>query len=736
MRTWLCCAAFLATCSTVAIAQQGPVGHAANDPDARAAATAAAMTAEERIRLLNGIMAIPYEGTEVPEGVPFGAGYIEGIPRLGVPALTETDASLGVSYIGGLRGDGATALPSGLAMGATWSPDLLEKGGAQIASEAHAKGFNVLLAGGINLVRDPRGGRSFEYLGEDPLHSGLLGGAAVAGVQSRNVISTVKHFVLNPTEIGRQFHNGIIDEGALRMSDLLAFEIAIEKGQPGSVMCAYNRVNGAQACGNDRMLNGILKGDWGYKGWVMSDWGSVRETDFALKGLDQQSGSQLDAAVHFGTPLFDAAHRERRYRDRVVDMNRRVLRSIYAVGVDRNPPRKAPIDFDAGAAVAQEIAEKGIVLLQNRNDILPLAGKAKRILVVGGYADAGVLSGAGSSQVQGEGGPAVSLPTMRDGPFTAVMAQNYHRSSPLEAIRARAPQAEVTYRDGRYPAEAALAAKKADLVVIFATQWTTEGLDVPDLSLPQGQDALISAVARSNPNSVVVLQTGGPVVMPWKDDVGAIVEAWYPGARGGEAIAAILFGDVNPSGRLPVTFPASVDQLPRPDLPGAADVEPSFSGYGKPGQALDIDYNVEGADVGYRWFARTTEKPLYPFGFGLSYTSFERSGLTIAGGKNPVASFTIRNSGTRDGADVGQVYLVETPRGKTRRLVAFARVDLKAGESRTVDVEMDPRTLADWTAKGWTIAPGTYRFAFGASAEDLIEERSVTLSGKTWGYRK
>ena len=602
--------------------------------------------------------------------------------------------------------------------------------------EAHAKGFNVLLAGGINLVRDPRGGRAFEYLGEDPLHSGLLGGAAIAGVQSRHVISTVKHFSLNPTETGRQFHNAIIDDGAHRMSDLLAFEIAIEKGQPGSVMCAYNRVNGAQACGNDVLLNGVLKRDWGYKGWVMSDWGAVRSTDFALTGLDQQSGWQLDGAQHFGKPLLEAAARNKRYRDQIADMNRRVLRSIYAVGVDANPPKRAPIDVAAGAAVAQRIAEKGMVLLQNRGGILPLVASANRILVVGGYADAGVLSGGGSSQSQGEGGPVVSLPVVAEGMFAPLMAQNFHRSSPVKAIRARAPKAEVTYRDGRYPADAATAAKNADLVIVFATQWMTEGLDVPDLSLPNGQDDVIAAVAKANPNVVVVLETGGPVAMPWRDNVGAILEAWYPGARGGEAIAAVLFGDVNPSGRLPVTFPASVAQLPRPELPGVDTIEPDFAGHGKPGQALDIDYNIEGADVGYRWFARKGEKPLYPFGYGLSYTSFERSGLAVTGGAAPKASFTLRNSGARDGADVGQVYLVETPLGKTRRLVAFSRIDLKPGEARSVEVPIDPRLLAEWTPKGWKISGGTYRFALGASSDELLEEVGVRLTQRIWNYAK
>jgi len=242
-------------------AKAGP----AEEADARARVIEARMTDEERTHLTHGIMALPLDGTNVPAGVPFGAGYIEGIERLNVPALTETDASLGVAYIGGLRRDGATALPSGLAMGATWSPELMHRGGAMIAGEAHAKGFNTLLAGGINLVRDPRNGRNFEYLGEDPLHSGLLGGAAIAGVQSRNVISTIKHFAINATETGRHFSDSQISDAALRMSDLLAFPIAIEQGKPGAVMCAYNRVNGTQACGSDYLLNRVLKQDWKYR---------------------------------------------------------------------------------------------------------------------------------------------------------------------------------------------------------------------------------------------------------------------------------------------------------------------------------------------------------------------------------------------------------------------------------------------------------------------------------------
>ncbi len=701
------------------------------DPDTRAASTERQMSDDERVRLTHGIMAVPYLGSKIPAEAPFGAGYVEGIPRLGIPALTETDAGLGVGYVGGLRKDGATALPSGLAMGATWDPDLIRAGGAMVAAEAHAKGFNVVLAGGINLVREPRNGRNFEYLGEDPLHTGILAGAAVSGIQSRHVISTLKHFAINSMETGRQFHNAVIDDAALRMSDLLAFEIAIERGNPGAIMCAYNRVGGQSACGNDYLLNQVLKRDWGFKGFVMSDWGAVHGLDYALSGLDQQSGAQLDDKLYFGGALSTAAQNDPRYRARLADMNRRILRSMFAIGVDRDPPTRAPIDVAAGAQVAQDIAERSIVLLRNRGGALPLAASARRIAVIGGHADSGVLSGGGSSQTQGEGGPIVTIPTAA-GPFAAVLTQSYQASSPLRAIRARSPDAEVIYRNGRYIADAVTAAKHSDVAIIFATQWMSEGLDAPDLSLPEGQDALIAAVAAANPNTIVVLENGSQVLMPWLDKTAAVVEAWYPGARGGEAIARVLFGDVNPSGRLPVTFPASIAQLPRPELPGSATVEPSFIGKGKPGQTLDVDYNIEGADVGYRWFARQRATPLFGFGFGLSYTSFDHGPMSILPGRQPTARFAIQNSGKRAGADVGQVYLVGTPAGATLRLAGFQRVDLKPGERRTLEVTLDPRILATWRNGRWQILAGSYRFALGRSATTLGSPVTVKLQGREW----
>ncbi|MCH7627242.1 MULTISPECIES: beta-glucosidase family protein [Novosphingobium] len=712
-------------------AQQAPVIDM-KAAEARAAATVKQMTPDEKVVLTLGVMPLPgFPGAPPPADAVPGAGYVPGIARLGVPALRETDASLGVSWVMGLRKDGATALPSGLAQAASWNPDVLYRGGATIGAEARAKGFNVLLAGGVNLMRDPRNGRTFEYLAEDPLLSGELVGAAIRGVQSNHIISTIKHFALNGQETGRKYVDVKIAEPAARESDLLAFQIGIERGQPGSAMCAYNRVLGHQACDSDWLLNKVLKGSWGWKGFVMSDWGAVPGVSAALNGLDQQSGVQLDPAPFFGDALKAKAASDPVYAARLDDMNKRILTAIYAAGVDKNPAQPGgAIDFAKGAAVAEDAAKQGIVLLRNTGNLLPLAKTAKSIAVIGGYADTGVLSGAGSSQVHSEGGPAAVRSLGGDGPFAALMSQQYHRSVPLKAIKAMAPNAVVTFRDGRYITDAVEKARQAEVAIVFANEWRMEGADQPDLSLPDGQDALIAAVAAANPNTIVVLQTGGPVLMPWLDKVGAVVEAWYPGARGGEAIASVLFGDTNPGGRLPVTFPASVDQLPRPKLDGSDWVEPNFAGDPAPGKdQLHADYDIEGSDVGYRWFAKKGQKALFPFGYGLSYTTFAGSGLKVAGLK---AGFTLTNTGKVAGDDVGQVYLVGRNGQKLQRLVGFQRVTLAPGTSQKVNVTIDPRLLADWKDGGWTMPAGSYSFALGRDAETLSAPVSVKLSGKTW----
>lgn len=701
-------------------------------PEARAEATLAAMTPDEKTVLTHGPMAVPISGpVELPADAVPGAGYIRGIPRLGVPSLRETDASLGVSYVMGLRKDGATALPSGLAMASTWNPELLRQGGAMIGSEARAKGFNVLLAGGVNLMRDPRNGRTFEYLSEDPLLSGVLVGNAIAGIQSNHIISTIKHFALNGQETGRKFADVRITDAHARESDLLAFQIGIEIGNPGAVMCAYNRVHGEQACASDYLLNKVLKRDWGYKGFVMSDWGAVPSLEAALNGLDQQSGEQLDSAIFFADKLAAAAGTDPRYAARLDDMNRRVLWAIYANGLDKHPAAAGgAIDFKANSEVALETAKQGIVLLRNERGVLPLARSAKSIAVIGGYADTGVLSGAGSAQVHGEGGPAVNLSQGGEGPFATFISEQYHRSVPLKAIKAIAGEADVRFRNGRYVSDAVAAARKAEVAIVFATKWSTEGMDQPDLTLPGGQDELIAAVAEANPNTIVVLETGNPVLMPWLSKTAAVVQAWYPGARGGEAIASVLFGETNPSGRLPISFPASEQDLPRPKVDGFDTLEPDFGGNPpSPEAQLPVDYDIEGSDLGYRWNARQGKKALFPFGFGLSYTSFASSGLRTDG---KTASFTVRNTGARAGASVAQVYLVGVDGETRQRLVGFRRVELAPGATQKISVSIDPRLLANWNGDGWTIAAGNYSFALGDNAEALGQAVTVRLAGKSW----
>jgi beta-glucosidase len=703
--------------------------------DQRASLVLKEMKQEEKLAMVFGYFGSDTWKTKKHQtALPASAGYVPGVPRLGVPALFETDAGIGVASQPADSPRERTALPSNLAIAATWDRQLAYAGGAMIGAEARASGFNVMLAGGVNLARDPRNGRNFEYGGEDPLLAGTMVAQQIKGVESNHLISTMKHLAMNDQETGRGELDAHIDDVGARMSDLLAMQFVIEQARPGAVMCSYNRVNGVYACENDYLLNDVLKKDWNFQGYVMSDWGAVHSTVAAANhGLDQQSGSEFDKSPYFAGALEDAVATGQVPHQRLDDMVRRILRAMFDKGVVDHPVSAgAAIDFAANASRSREAAEDSLVLLKNTGNVLPLATSLKTIVVIGAHADVGVLSGGGSSQVYPVGGNAVKglQPSSWPGPVV------YFPSSPLQAIKAHAPNAQVLYDAGGDPVKAAQLAAKADAVLVFAQQWIGEANDALTLSLPGRQDALITAVAEANPRTVVVLETGGPVAMPWLARTAAVLEAWYPGTSGGAAIGRVLFGEVNPSGHLPLSFPQSEAQLPRPVLGG----DPT-----KSNQNLVVNYH-EGAAVGYKWYDRQGLKPMFPFGHGLSYTQFAYSDLVAEQDHGQMRlRFKVTNVGKLAGKDVPQVYV--TPLGSRweapKRLAGWDKVTLQAGESRTVALQVDPRLLAmyDGKDKTWRIAAGKVRFSLahdagdtaGASVVVQLKARTLGLTGQPAG---
>jgi beta-glucosidase len=705
--------------------------------DRRADLVIQAMSVPEKLSLVYGYFGATASWKNYvrpEESLADSAGFVYGVPRLGVPNQWETDAGLGVATQRSPHPRERTSLPSGLATAATWNPTLATAGGAMIGNEAFLSGFNVLLAGGVDLTRDPRNGRNFEYAGEDPLLAGLIVGSEIAGVQSNPVISTVKHYAFNDQETNRFSVDVKIDDQAARTSDLLAFQIAIETGHPGSVMCAYNRVNGVYACENGDLLNQVLKTDWRYPGYVMSDWGATHSTlTAANNGLDQESGWMFDDKPYFGDALRQAVLDGKVSLARLDDMDHRILRSMFANGLFDHPvagDQADRIDYAGHLKVAQADAEEAIVLLKNRGGLLPLAASAKRIAIIGGHADVGVLSGGGSSQVYPRGGS----PVPNEGPDAFPGPEVYFPSSPMKAIEAQS-SAHATYADGKDIAAAARAAADSDIAIVFATQWTGESIDAPNLNLPNNQDALIAAIAKANPKTVVVLETGGPVAMPWADQVGAILEAWYPGSGGGEAIARVLTGAVDASGRLPVTFPQSQAQLPRPVVDGDASKD---GGDLRPHS--HTDYDIEGAAVGYKWFDLKGLKPLFAFGDGLSYTRFAFSGLKaeIHNGR-VIAHIDVANIGARAGKAVPQIYVspVAGDWEAPKRLGGWAKLALQPGAIAQVDVAIDPRLLAvyDSVSKTWKIAEGDYKLILAQSAEAPVMAVTMHLPARTLDVR-
>jgi beta-glucosidase len=523
----------------------------------------------------------------------------------------------------------------------------------------------------------------------------------------QKVISDIKHYAFNDQESGRNSVDVTIGERAARESDLLAFELGVRSGDPKAVMCSYNGVNGNYACENQYLLNEVLKKDWKFKGFVVSDWGGTHSTEKAsAAGLDQEQ--PLD--TFFGPKLKDAVEAGRVPQAELDEHVRRVLYAEFASGIVDASKAKSVPDPEFGLKTAREIEQESIVLLKNAGAVLPLSKTVKSVAVIGKKADYGTLSGGGSAQVDppGEAG----------GHFWR--REVWFPGSPVDAIKAKAPGATVTYTSGEDIAAAVKAAKAADVAVVFASQWEAEDADLPNLDLPGNQNDLIAAVSAANPHTVVVLETGTAVKMPWLAATAAVLEAWYPGSRGELAITNVLFGDVNPSGKLPMTVPMSEADLPRMTV--AMPPKRLAPGDLSVGQGLrfGVDYNVDGAAVGYKWYESQHKPVLFPFGFGLSYTSFAYSGLKVGNGE---VTFTIKNTGALAGTEIAQVYakLPASAGESWKRLAGWQRVELAAGESRTVTVKTEPLTLKVWDDKAhrWMSPEGKYEFLVGPSSSDL-----------------
>ena len=717
--------------ATASVAQNAakPWMNPALKPEERAEMVLKAMTLDEKIALLHG-NGMAHTGfwsmpkTYLANG---GAGAVEGVERLGIPPIAMSDAAYGVRS-SGENGRYSTALPSSLGAASSWDAESACEYGTVIGSELRAQGYNMTLGGGVNLTREPRNGRTFEYAGEDPLLAGTVVGNLMKCEQAQHVIGDIKHYAINDQETGRNIVNTVVSKRAMQESDLLAFHIAIDIANPAAVMCSYNRINGDYACENDYTLNQVLKKQWNFKGFVLTDWGGAHSTEKAsAAGMDQEQpmaeffGDKLKAAVESGkVPLSE-----------VDDHARRVLYGEFLSGIVDNPTQPSVVDVVKNLELAQRIEEKSIVLLKNAGSVLPLeAGKVHRIVLIGGHADVGMISGGGSAQVDPPVGNAILPP----GKGATVWQEHiWFPTSPLKALRELMPQTKIEFESGDDLEKAAAAAKGADVAIVFASQWTSEGMDLKNLSLPDNQDALIEKVAVANPKTVVVLETGTAVTMPWLEKVAGVVEAWYAGSAGHKALARVLTGEVNAQGKLAMTFPKSEADLPRPVIAelskedegqGASAVN---AGVSKSGYAVKYE---EEARVGYKWYESEKKDVLFPFGFGLSYTKFAYSGLKVDSAKRRV-EFKVKNIGGREGVEIAQVYATQ-PKGSDenyKRLVGYERVTLKAGEEKTVSVAVDDRVLANFDEKseGWTLPKGEYAVVAGPSSATTPLKGTLTI---------
>ncbi len=681
-----------------------------------------------------------------------------GVARLGIPEFWMTDGPHGIRpevlwdewEQAGWTNDSCVAFPALTCLAASWDPEIARLYGKSIGEEARYRNKTVLLGPGVNIYRSPLNGRNFEYMGEDPYLAGKMVVPYVQGVQQNGVAACVKHYALNNQEVNRHTTNVIIDDRALYEIYLPAFKAAVQEGNAWAIMGSYNLYKNQHGCHNQYLLNDILKGEWGFDGVVVSDWGGVHNTQEAItNGLDMEFGSWTNGLSNGASNAYDNYYladpylkliREGKVGTKELDDKvRRILRLAYRTTMDRNRPYGS-LCSEAHFAAARRIGEEGIVLLQNRNNLLPIdLNRAKRIAVIGENAIKMMTVGGGSSSLKVK-----------------------YELSPLDGIRKRVgDQAEVIYargyvgdpsgeyngvksgqdlEDSRSPeeliAEAVAVAKEADYVIFIgglnkSAHQDCEDADRKELGLSYGQDKVITALAKANKNLIVVNISGNAIAMPWVKEVPAIVQAWYLGSEAGSAIASVLTGDVNPSGKLPFTFPASLQDVGAHKL---GEYPGTPRNYGSP--IVDQKYN-EGIFVGYRWADKEKTKPLFSFGHGLSYTTFAY-GKAIADkkvmGQDETLTITlpVTNTVSREGSEVIQLYISDLKSSLPRpvkELKGFSKVKLAPGETREVTFTIGKEALSffDDARHEWVAEPGKFEAWIGASSTDIRNKVAFKL---------
>ena len=664
-----------------------------------------------------------------------------GVPRLGIPDLWTTDGPHGIRpevlwdkwRQAGWTNDSCVAFPALTCLAATWSEEMSALYGKSIGEEARYREKDVLLGPGVNIYRTPLNGRNFEYMGEDPYLASRMVVPYIQEVQKNGVAVCVKHFALNNQESLRHQYDAIIDDRTLNEIYLPAFKAAVQEGGAWSIMGAYNLYKGQHLCHNQYILNDILKKDWGFDGAVISDWGGCHDTDQAItNGLDLEFGTWTDGLTMGATNGYDAYYLADPYLERLRDgraseevLNekaRRVLRLNFRTAMRKDKPNGSlcsPEHYDA----ARRIADEGIVLLKNNDNVLPISRKAgSRILVVGENAVKMMTVGGGSSslKVQREVLPLDGIRAAAGEGVTVEFERGYvgdisgsYNGVVTGQDLSESRSAEELIED------ACLKAKDADAVIFIgglnkASHQDCEDSDRFGLGLPYGQDAVIEALAKVNPRLAVVIVSGNAVAMPWVDNVNAIVEAWYCGSQSGVALADIIFGDVNPSGKLPVTFPVRLEDNGAHAL-GAYDPASTEAHYS------------EGIFVGYRWAQKKDIKPLFAFGHGLSYTTFsyseaEISRTTMSENGKVTVSVNVTNTGEREGKEIVQLYIgddecsVERP---VMELKAFRKVSIKPGETVKVSFPVNADMLKFYGTDGWTLEKGSFTAYVGAASDDI-----------------